>query len=76
MDARIPVDEYAEFRAALIELAPDKAARDAMAERCQVHPKTILRLGQSLPSPLRPLICEPSLLRALLRDIESKQRAA
>jgi hypothetical protein len=75
MDARISTEEYIEFRSVLAQLLPDKAARDKMAERCKVHPKTLSRLGRSLPSPLQPFICEPELLRALLRDLDRRKAA-
>ena len=70
MDARIPAPDG--FRDELAQLAPDAAARAALAERCGVHPKTISRYLDSLPSPLQPFIREPELLRALLRAVERR----
>jgi hypothetical protein len=64
MDARIPTPPA--FREALRELAPDTATRAALAKRCGVHPKTIARLEDSLPSPLQPFLEAPELLEALL----------
>jgi hypothetical protein len=68
MDARIPAPDG--FRDELALLVPDAAARAELAKRCGVHPKTIARLADSLPSPLQPFIREPALLRALLRTVE------
>lgn len=70
MDARIPTPP--ELREALEELAPTAAARAELAKRCNVHPKTIQRFTESIPSVLEPFICEPRLLRALLTHAEKR----
>jgi hypothetical protein len=70
MDVRIPTPP--ELREALLALAPTPAARAELAERCKVHPKTIQRFTESIPSVLEPFIEEPIMLRALLAYAERK----
>lgn len=70
MDSRVPVDEFTEFKAALQALAPNDTERARILGVDST--KTIERLRRSLPSQLRPFVQAPTLLRALLKDIDKE----